>query len=59
MTMFMMHDNAGAGIELFMIRVRIGQETFYDTAVRLEAKKRAKEAENTTTTTTTTTTSSQ
>ena len=56
----------GAGIELFMIKVRIGSETFCaavlhllgrsdatdDTAVRLEAKKRAeKEKEDTTTTT--------
>lgn len=27
---------AGAGIELFMIYVRVGNETFYETAKRLE-----------------------
>ena len=31
----------GAGIELFMIKVRVGSETFYDTAKRLEATRRA------------------
>lgn len=30
----------GAGIEFFMLRVQIGHETFYDTAIRLEANKR-------------------
>ena len=29
----------GAGIEWFMIKVRIGSETFYDTATRLEAQR--------------------
>lgn len=35
----------GACIELFMIKVRVGSETFYDTAKRLEAERR-KEREN-------------
>eukprot|EP00049_Salpingoeca_infusionum_P014975 m.287050 g.287050 ORF g.287050 m.287050 type:complete len:104 (-) comp15787_c0_seq1:2896-3207(-) len=30
----------GAGIEWFMLRVQIGDETFYDTVTRLEAQKR-------------------
>eukprot|EP00050_Salpingoeca_kvevrii_P012740 m.24556 g.24556 ORF g.24556 m.24556 type:complete len:69 (+) comp4287_c0_seq1:2038-2244(+) len=34
----------GAAIEAFMIRVRVGEETFYDTAIRLEAQRR-REAE--------------
>ena len=28
----------GASIEWFMINVRVGKETFYDTALRLESK---------------------
>jgi hypothetical protein len=32
----------GAVIELFMIKVRVGKETFYDTVVRKEAERRAK-----------------
>lgn len=31
---------AGAGIELFMTYVRVGNETFYDTAKRLESQRR-------------------
>lgn len=31
---------AGAGVELFMIYVRVGNETFYDTAKRLESQRR-------------------
>lgn len=34
---------AGAAIEWFMIKVRIGNETFYDTAVRKEAERRTAE----------------
>ncbi|KAL9959904.1 hypothetical protein ACROYT_G033279 [Oculina patagonica] len=30
----------GAGIELFMIKVRVGKETFYDVYVRKEAERR-------------------
>eukprot|EP00051_Salpingoeca_urceolata_P007002 m.92763 g.92763 ORF g.92763 m.92763 type:complete len:75 (+) comp15074_c0_seq2:273-497(+) len=30
----------GAFMEWFMLNVQIGHETFYDTAVRLEAKRR-------------------
>jgi hypothetical protein len=30
----------GAGIEWFMINVRVGKETFYDTVLRKEAEKR-------------------
>lgn len=30
----------GAGIELFMTYVRVGSETFYETAKRLEAERR-------------------
>eukprot|EP00048_Salpingoeca_helianthica_P016529 m.232823 g.232823 ORF g.232823 m.232823 type:complete len:79 (-) comp18867_c0_seq1:353-589(-) len=29
----------GAAIEFFMINVRIGSETFYDTAIRLKAQR--------------------
>eukprot|EP00047_Mylnosiga_fluctuans_P005774 m.242628 g.242628 ORF g.242628 m.242628 type:complete len:60 (-) comp14074_c0_seq1:232-411(-) len=32
----------GALIELFMIKVQVGTETFYDTALRLEAERAAK-----------------
>ncbi|CAH3148731.1 unnamed protein product [Pocillopora meandrina] len=31
---------AGAGIELFMIKVRIGKETFYEVYVRKESERR-------------------
>lgn len=30
----------GATVEWFMINVKVGKETFYDTIVRLEAEKR-------------------
>lgn len=30
----------GAGIELFMIKVRVGRETFYDVYVRKESQRR-------------------
>lgn len=35
----------GAAIEVFMINVRIGDVSFYDTALRLEAERRAARAE--------------
>lgn len=35
----------GAALELFMIKVKVGQETFYDTAKRLEAARRAEKLE--------------
>eukprot|EP00042_Codosiga_hollandica_P028403 m.149318 g.149318 ORF g.149318 m.149318 type:complete len:74 (+) comp52759_c0_seq9:1599-1820(+) len=38
----------GAAIEFFMLRVRIGSETFYDTAIRKEAERRAQLAESAT-----------
>ena len=36
----------GAGIEWFMIKVRVGKETFYDTALRLESKRQLAAAED-------------
>jgi len=33
----------GAGVEWFMCRVKIGNETFYDTVVRLEAERKQEE----------------
>jgi Uncharacterised protein family UPF0640 len=35
----------GACMELFMIKVRIGKESFYETALRLEAQRRAEREE--------------
>ena len=38
----------GAAIELFMIKVRVGNETFYDTVIRKESERRFEERDKTT-----------